>query len=456
MEGVVNILKQMPGWTEEGSLTSPSGQSADTESARWMTVEGIPWMTLLLVAGSAALLAAAGGFEAGLPLGRLLAYGAKSTSLIFDRGETWRLLVANLLHKDVLHLLCNAFVLWNVGGALERAVRSSDYLATLILTALGTTLASAIGADSISLGASGVAFGMLGASAAFGWRRGVRGSLGKHFGLRVVPWALALFAVGLGSTGVDNWGHAGGLVVGLALGFVLEPRAAPANDGPSRRLAGALGAASAALAVGALAAPALPLLGAPHDGPAGVQIRFPLGWRRGGEGPDRLTYTNGLLAGFRSSATVWVGPRACSATGELVRALVEADLWRLLEAGPLASVQVEDSPLPARLGGLVATSVEGTVTTADGSSARVTAVCAVSQALDGSIAVIALEADPTPGHLASRVARGISLPAPLDDHSTHEPSGVRRGRRASPPPRLSRPTLGQLLFARPLLSETRA
>ena len=44
-------------------------------------------------------------------------------------------------------------------------------MALLVFTALGTTLVSAVGADSISLGASGMAFGMLGASVTFGWRR---------------------------------------------------------------------------------------------------------------------------------------------------------------------------------------------------------------------------------------------------------------------------------------------
>src|SRR5207244_2734022 len=112
----------------------------------------------------------------------------------------------------------NAFAIWNVGGALERAVRPADYLALIIFTALSTTVASAVGADSISLGASGIAFGVLGASATFGWRRAVRGRLRAHFGLRLLPWLFALFLAGLGSAGVDNWGHGGGLVAGRACG----------------------------------------------------------------------------------------------------------------------------------------------------------------------------------------------------------------------------------------------
>src|SRR5262249_36642586 len=155
-----------------------------------------------------------------LSVSGLLAYGAKATPLILDRGETWRLISANLLHKDLLHLAFNAFAIWNVGGALERAVRPADYLAMLIFTGLSTTLASA-------LGASGIAFGVLGASVTFGWRRSVGGRLRAHFGLRLLPWLLALFLAGLGSAGVDNWGHAGGLLAGAACGLFLIPKSWP-------------------------------------------------------------------------------------------------------------------------------------------------------------------------------------------------------------------------------------
>src|SRR5215475_6121653 len=203
---VVLILKQMAAWTEEASFPQPASDPAvlrpgPTEA---LSISGVPWVTIGFLLAAFWLMVAAGGLRSGVALPSLLVYGAKATPLILDRGETWRLFAANLLHKDPLHLAFNAFALWNVGGALERAVRPAHYLALLIFTALGTTLVSAIGADSISLGASGIAFGVLGASVTFGWRRGVRGTLRSYFGLRIVPWLLALFAAGLGSAGVEN------------------------------------------------------------------------------------------------------------------------------------------------------------------------------------------------------------------------------------------------------------
>ena len=143
----------MPAWTEEASF-----QQAPDQAAAGVSIAGVPWVTIGLLLSCFWVLVAAGGLRSGVGLAGLLSFGAKSTSLILDRGETWRLFAANLLHKDPLHLAFNAFALWNVGGALERAVRPADYLAVLVFTALGTTLASAVGADSISLGASGMAF----------------------------------------------------------------------------------------------------------------------------------------------------------------------------------------------------------------------------------------------------------------------------------------------------------
>ena len=502
------ILEQMAGWTEEGFYSSRGSSGSAPSWGTVVSVDGVPWVTALLLATCLGLLGAAGGFTAGLSLARLLVFGAKATSLIFDRGETWRLLAANFLHKDALHLACNAFVLWNVGGALERAVRPADYLAMIVFAALGTTLASAVGADSVSLGASGLAFAVLGASASFGWRRGVRGSLRSHFGLRLLPWLVALFAVGLGSSGVDNWGHAGGLVVGLLMGFFLEPRPS-LSAAPSRRLAGALGAAAAALAIGAIAAPFLPMLGSVRPGPADLGVRVPIGWRRAGEGADRISFTNGLSAGFRSTATVWVGeprgPLACKGDAcvchdvhDLVRGLVESDLWRLLDSGALTNLHLVTRPEKGRLGGLPATRLEGLLTATEG-NARLSAVCALSPTLGSPVAVIALEPMDDPGRLAERIAEGLELPQPLPDvptgnaakdaataapqavlggapalprpplvafsnpgrlaraaHSRQVPSGDRSTRRMSAVPRLSRPARGQGLSASPALSDTKA
>ncbi|HZX97134.1 MAG TPA: rhomboid family intramembrane serine protease [Myxococcales bacterium] len=353
-----------------------------------LSIAGVPWATIALLLACAWLLVLAGGLRSGLGLSSLLLYGAKATPLILDRGETWRLFAANLLHKDPLHLAFNAFALWNVGGALERAVRPADYVALLVFTALGTTLVSALGSDSISLGASGIAFGMLGAAATFGWRRGVRGSLRSYFGLRIVPWLLALFAAGLGSAGVDNWGHFGGLISGAVLGAFMTPRHWP-GEAAARRLAAAAGALLGTLALGVVAAPALPALGPVREGPAGLEAKIPLGWRRAGVTPTAVSYTNGLTGTFRRSATL-VQSATCKGRGcgcdRLVRSAIEDELWRLADVGALRHLQLGAEGVARGVPG--ATRIDGTIDAADG-QAEVSALC--MQRGSGDVALIVLQ-----------------------------------------------------------------
>src|SRR5712671_7356335 len=290
----------MGAWTEEATVGSPTSKDAAVRpgmAREMLAVSGVPWVTLLFLLACSWVLLAAGGTKGALSVSGLLAYGAKAMPLILDRGETWRLVSANLLHKDLLHLAFNAFAIWNVGGALERAVRPADYLALLVFAALGTTIASAVGADSISLGASGIAFGLLGAAASFGWKRRVGGRLRSHFGLRLLPWLLALFLAGLGSAGVDNWGHAGGLFVGTITGLFLTPRQW-SGESAARRLAGATGALLGTVSLGMFAGPSLPILGTPRDGPLGVQVQMPFGWRQAQSAPERVSYTHGRIGAF--------------------------------------------------------------------------------------------------------------------------------------------------------------
>jgi membrane associated rhomboid family serine protease len=369
-----------------------------------LSITGVPWLTIGLLLACGWVLIAAGGVRNGLALPSLLLYGAKATPLILDRGETWRLFTANLLHKDGLHLAFNAFALWNVGGALERAVRPADYLAVLVFTALGTTLMSALGSDSISLGASGIAFGVLGASAAFGWRRGVSGSLRSHFGLRIIPWLLALFAAGVGSTGVDNWGHAGGLVAGAGLGCFLTPRSWPA-EAASRRLAAAAGALIGTLSLGLFAAPALPALGPVREGPMEMTIKMPLGWRRAATAPDRVSYTNGLTGGFRSTASLVASPpchgKACGCD-RVVRGAVESELWRLADVGAMREVRLAQAG--ARIEGLL----QGT----DG-QVQVSAACL--QRADAPVAVVVMQPVTGNASLAARMAASVSWPGKAEE-----------------------------------------
>jgi hypothetical protein len=163
----------------------------------------------------------------------------------------------------------------------------------------------------------------------------------------------------------------------------------------ARRLAAAAGAILGTLALGMVVRPALPALGRFHDGPAGSQMKVPLGWRRAGSSADRASFSNGLTGGFRSSATL-LTVAACSnescACDRVVRRAIEDDLWRLADVGPFKSLQLATKPR-----------VEGTLEGAEG-QARVSAVCVPGAAL------IVMQPIPGSATLADRMAGTIVIP----------------------------------------------
>src|SRR5207237_1592153 len=115
------------------------------------------------------------------------------------------------------------------------------------------------------------------------------------------------------------------------------------GEAAARRLAGAVGALLGTLALGVVAAPALPALGPERDGPQAMSVKMPLGWRRAGAAADRVSYSNGLTGGFRSSATLLQAPpchgQACGCD-RIVRAAIEDDLWRIAEIGRFKQLQL--------------------------------------------------------------------------------------------------------------------
>jgi hypothetical protein len=232
----------------------------------------------------------------------------------------------------------------------------------------------------------------------------VRGRLRAHFGLRLLPWLFALFLAGLGSAGVDNWGHGGGLLAGAACGLFLTPRAWP-GEAAARRLAAATGALLGTVSMGMFAAPALPVLGAAREGPMGSSVQVPLGWRNAASSPQEISYTNGLSTLWRSSVTVLSVP-SCRGAADLARGAVARDLWRLADVGALRGVDVGD-PQRGQAAGTVR--VLATVLGEDG-QAHLEMACVERD--HAALAVLVLQPlSDRPTALAERIARTMRWPA---------------------------------------------
>jgi membrane associated rhomboid family serine protease len=124
-------------------------------------------------------------------------------------GDWWRLFTSAFLHYGPIHLGLNMLGLWWFGSAIEEALGRGRYLLLYIVSGLaGAAGALRVSPESVTVGASGALFGILGA--AFVLER-----QGNHvFG----GGALGLIAINLVFTfaipGISIGGHLGGLVGG--------------------------------------------------------------------------------------------------------------------------------------------------------------------------------------------------------------------------------------------------
>lgn len=291
--------------------------------------------------------------EGPISVATLIAYGAKAGPLLHDLGELWRLLTANFVHVSPFHIGFNLFVIFHFGAAVENAYRPLDYLSILLASALGTTLASYAVTDALTMGASGMAYGLLGSAVVFGikYRRMLPRRYRAVLGAATLPTVGVYLYMGFSSDGIDNWGHLGGLFAGSLTTLVLRPRllgARPDLRGLLLRRVLPMAAVLGVLILGSgLAAETLPRLVEIRDARLGLAFGVPKGWqpRRAG------VFDNALPLQARASFSVFVFP----AEGEddpfeAVRAFTEEELGQRVAMGVIEK-RGAGAILPVSLGG---------------------------------------------------------------------------------------------------------
>jgi membrane associated rhomboid family serine protease len=143
-------------------------------------------------------------------------------SAIFLRnGEWYRLVTSGFTHAGILHLALNMWFIWIIGQMLERALGSLRFT-LLYFAALLAGSAGALVADpfALTVGASGAAFGLLGAMAV-GMRQRGMSVLRSNIGMLLILNLVLTFAI----PGIAIGGHIGGLIGGAVCGVaLLAPR----------------------------------------------------------------------------------------------------------------------------------------------------------------------------------------------------------------------------------------
>ena len=165
----------------------------------------------------------------------LFGFGSPSHEALQRLGMTggpgwrpWTLLSANFLHGDALHIAFNMLWLRVLGPQVAEAFGRARLIIIYLVTGVGGFLFSNLLNGSYTIGASCAVFGLLGVMVVYGRRRG--GTVGRAMTRTNLIWAGVGAMYGLALPGVNNFGHAGGFLAGLAIGMLM-PMAGRNNEG---------------------------------------------------------------------------------------------------------------------------------------------------------------------------------------------------------------------------------
>ena len=150
----------------------------------------------------------------------LIRLGAKVNELI-NRGQVWRLLTCAFLHGGIMHLVFNMYALKIIGSEVEYVFGRKKYLIIYLMAALGGSLFSYILSPySISVGASGAIFGLLGAMLVFGVKH--RDKIGKSYMMNIIQVIIINVIIGVSLSNIDNYAHLGGLIIGGITALIVK------------------------------------------------------------------------------------------------------------------------------------------------------------------------------------------------------------------------------------------
>jgi len=149
----------------------------------------------------------------------LIFLGAAGTIPIDKYHEWWSLLAANWLHGSLIHLLFNMTALLQITPFIIREYGKHRMVIIYTLTGMGGFFLSYLAGVKITIGASAAICGLIGAALYFGKSRG--GIYGQNVFKQTSGWVFGILLIGILIPNINNWGHGGGLVGGIFLGWVL-------------------------------------------------------------------------------------------------------------------------------------------------------------------------------------------------------------------------------------------
>ena len=150
--------------------------------------------------------------------GTVYEHGALYGPLVSSGGEWWRLVTSGFLHASFFHVAFNLVFIWFIGRSLEPAIGSARFVvaygASLLCGSFGVLL---LEPDSVAIGASGAAFGLMGALIVEARSRGI-----DLWSTGLIQIALLNFAFTFIGANIAIGAHLGGFVGGILVGVIYD------------------------------------------------------------------------------------------------------------------------------------------------------------------------------------------------------------------------------------------
>ena len=144
-------------------------------------------------------------------------FGAIVPSLIWGEGEYYRLFTAIFVHFGWMHLFFNVAGMLIFGTRIEKYYGKFSFLAIYLVSGLSASVASLLLTQGFSAGASGAVYGLVGA--AFVYTKFTGKAMDKINNHVIVFYIVMGLGMGFIMPNIDYFGHIGGLIAGLLVGF---------------------------------------------------------------------------------------------------------------------------------------------------------------------------------------------------------------------------------------------
>lgn len=181
-----------------------------------------PIVTYVLVLINIAVFIFMSIFGGTYDINNLITFGANYQPLVLS-GQWYRLVTAMFIHIGLQHLLLNMLTLYFCGVFLEKIFGHFKFLIIYLLAGIGGNLLSiAFAPDVVSAGASTSIFGMFGMFIMMGVAF-PNSNYFKTIKNQFLMFVLLNFVFALlPNSGIDIYGHLGGLIVGFLTALVIS------------------------------------------------------------------------------------------------------------------------------------------------------------------------------------------------------------------------------------------